>query len=273
MLLLTITALVLGLIFGVLMETVMPSIISDSICSYALRPIKSMFMSAIRIIIAPVVFFSLATCISQFKNLAELGRIAVKVMLVYTITTIVATTLGISMSLLLHPGEFGFAVGKDMGVEVVNEASEVEVSLVDMIVNIVPDNILKPIVESDTLQIMFLAILVGVAVGMIGEYSKPLMELFRSCNELFMKMTSLLTKFIPFAVLCSIWSMVLTAGAGLLLSLAGIICIVLLGLVLLICVDSMRLRMSGLSVMKFIRKYFPAMAHVFSTTSSGSVIA
>lgn len=57
--------------------------------------------------------------------------------------------------------------------------------------NIVPSNIVKPFLEADMLQIIFMAILCGVAVGMIGDYSKSLKKLFEGFNLLFLKITTL----------------------------------------------------------------------------------
>ena len=92
--------------------------------------------------------------------------------------------------------------------------------------------------------------------------------LLRSFGEMFRKIASMLTGFVPVAVLCSIWSVVLTIGTKLLLSLAVIIAIAFTGLFILMCIDCLRLRLTGLSVSVFVRKYAPAMAHLLSTTSS-----
>ena len=79
--------------------------------------------------------------------------------------------------------------------------TEADTSLLSTIVNIVPSNLVKPFVESDTLQIIFLAVLLGIAVGMIGRYTKVLMEVFEACNELFLTVTTLISKLIPAVVL------------------------------------------------------------------------
>lgn len=213
----TLTAILLAVVLGVICRNYVPESVYSALNYGVLEPVRTMFMNALKIMIAPIVFFSLVNSVSQFGGLSDIGKTGGKFMLVYLVMEVIACA---AAGLVFYGA------------------------------------------------VMFLGLLCGVSAGMIGEYSRPLMELFKSCNELFMNMTSLLTKFIPLAVLCSIWSMVLTAGAGLLLSLAGIICIVLLGLIVLLCIDSMRLRIAGLSVTKFIRKYSPAMAHVFSTTSS-----
>ena len=125
-------------------------------------------------------------------------------------------------------------------------------SLRDFLVGIVPSNFLQPFLDSNMLQLMFLGVLCGIAVGEIGDYSKPLRDFIEACYELFMKMTGIFTRFIPIAVLCSIWSLMLTTGTDLLLSLLGVLAIVFLGMFVLVCIDGMRLRIAGLSPKHFL---------------------
>ena len=92
-------------------------------------------------------------------------------------------------------------------------SAEMNVSIKDMIVGIVPSNFVKSFLESDMLQLIFLAILCGVATGMIGKYSAIVREIFEAGNALFLKITTIIISFMPFAVFCSILSMMLTTGA------------------------------------------------------------
>ena len=263
----TLSAIVLAVLCGVVCRNFVPESVYSALNYAFLEPVRTMFMSALKIVIAPIVFFSLVNSVSQFGGVSDIGKTGGKFMVVFLMMELLGC---VAAGLVFYgAGALGFPFTRLAGAlsETV-QASGTEWSIRDVIVNIVPSNFVRPFLQSDMLQLMFLGIICGISVGMIGDYSKPLTDMFKACNELFMKMTSLLTKFIPFAVLCSIWSMVLTAGAGLLFSLAGIIFIVLAGLAVLMVVDCVRLKMSGLSVVKFVRKYSPAMAHVLSTTSS-----
>lgn len=71
MLMLTMAALVLGLLFGLLAKLVFPELVTAGLCTYLLNPVKTIFMNSLKIIIAPVVFFSIVTCISQFNSILE----------------------------------------------------------------------------------------------------------------------------------------------------------------------------------------------------------
>ncbi|MBE5916342.1 MAG: dicarboxylate/amino acid:cation symporter [Pseudobutyrivibrio ruminis] len=270
---LTVMALCLGLLFGLLIENVLPHMAGDALCNYVLRPAKDMFMRAIRIVIAPVVFFSLATCISQFKNLADLGRMAAKVMGIYLFTTIVATSLGIGMAFLFHPGEFGFALESNIENTSAVVAADVNISLVDTIRNIVPDNLFKPFVESDTLQIMFLSILVGVAVGMIGEYSAVLKELFEACNSLFLTITTMIAKVIPVAVFCSVALMIVDMGGASLKMVLSAAAVQISTIILMICFYGLLvLIVARINPVQFFKKIKEGMVTSFTLCSSSAAM-
>jgi Na+/H+-dicarboxylate symporter len=190
-------------------------------------------------------------------------------MLLYLLMEVIACALSAGVCFLTRLTGLPFAQSLSIGAGgAALEATTL--SLRDFLVGIVPSNFLQPFLDSNMLQLMFLGVLCGIAVGEIGDYSKPLRDFIEACYELFMKITGILTQFIPIAVLCSIWSLVLTTGTDLLLSLVGVLAIVLCGMVALVCIDCIRLRLAGLSPRHFLKKYAPAMAHVFSTTSSSA---
>lgn len=216
---LTIGALVLGALFGLMIKFLLPGAATAVICDYALTPVKTIFLNAIRIVIAPVVFFSIVTCVSSFGDISELGRIGARVMSLYLITTTLAVIMSIGVSRVLSPGRFGAGLG--MAAEAVEVDTNVDTSLLTTLINIVPSNFLRPFLESDTLQVIFLAMIVGIAVGRIGEYTPVLSELFEACNSLFLTITSMIARFIPAAVFCSVALMLVNLGLDSVLSVAG----------------------------------------------------
>ena len=234
MLVYTLVAMALGLLFGLLASFVLPAGLTEGICAYVLQPVKTVFMNALKIIIAPVVFFSIVTCISQFSSIAELGKMGAKVMGMYTLTTVIAVCLGIACFQAFHPGAFGFALAGGMEQAAISVDTGVDTSLLSTIVNIVPSNFLAPFLESDTLQIIFLAVICGVAVGMIGEYASVLKEFFEACNSLFLTITTIFSKAIPLAVFASMALLIVEVGGQSLLPLLGYAGVVILAVMLII---------------------------------------
>ena len=270
---LTLIAMILGIVCGLCLTNFVPTPVENVISTYFLRPIKTMFMSAIRIIIAPVIFFSLVSCISQFKSLTDLGRMAAKVMGVYTFTTLVATVLGFGVATVLKPGEWGFALNGASNVENFVVENKTRASVLDTIVDIVPSNLLKPFVEANTLQIMFLAILIGIAVGMIGEYSAVLKEIFEACNSLFLTITTIISKAIPIASFCSVSLMITELGGGSVKSVLAAGAVEIFTIVLMICIYGLLiLLVAHLNPIKFFSNIREGMLTSFTLASSSASI-
>ena len=123
------------------------------------------------------------------------------------------------------------------------------------------------------LQLIFLAVLCGVAAGLIGKYSEMVKDLFEAFNDLFLKMTTLIIKVMPLAVFCSICSMMLSMGIDSIRSVLGIFGTFLFGLVALTVLYCLiMLLFGGISPVAFLKKYTPVMLQVFSMASSNASI-
>ncbi len=267
----TMITLALGILFGLLMNGFFPESTSGFISKYALSPIKTMFMNALKMVIAPVVFFSIVSCFSQFKSMTELGKIGAKVISIYVCTTVIAIIIALTVSLLLKPGEFGFALS--LAATEVNVNTDMDTSILSMIVGIIPSNFFLPFVEADTLQIIFLAVVCGIAVGMIGEYSGILKDFFEACNSLFLTITELVTKFIPLAVFCTAALMVIELGGKSflnVLSMAATIIALCICMILVYCL--MVLVLAKLNPVTFIKKNREGMMTSLALCSSSAAM-
>ena len=265
----TLGAMALAIILGVLLRSFAPESIYMSVNNHVLVPAKTMYMNALKMIVAPVVFFSIVSCIGQFSNLSEIGKIGGRTILMYCFTTVIAALLGTSMFYLFRPGEFGSMIFDTAGAAA--EAQTVRISFTDMIVGIVPDNFLKPFLEAEMLQLIFLAVLCGIAVSMIGKYSRILNDLFTACNELFLKITALIIKFMPLAVFCSFLSMIIEMGADAILSIFKIVGVFVVAIACMIVVYcGIIVVFAKLNPIPFCKKYAPTMAQVFSMGSSNA---
>ena len=208
MLIFTVAAIVLGFLAGLLLRSV-PGGMAEFISLNILDSAKGMFLNALKMIIGPVVFFSIVSSVSQYKDISELGRLGARIMGIYCCTSIAAVMIAVGADLIMHPGVPGFALMMSAEAPAAVADSDQDISLVSAIVNIVPSNLLQPFIESDTLQLIFLGVLVGIALNMSGEHSAPLCELFEGANRLFLTITRIVTKFMPIAVFCSIAGMTL----------------------------------------------------------------
>ena len=270
----TLIALIAGLLFGLLLKNVLPAGAADALCYHLLKPVQTVFMNAMKIVIAPVVFFSLVTCVSQFKNISELGKLGAKILCVYLSTTAAAILLGNGIFAVFQPGEWGFALSG--GVQTAAAAAEnaaVDTSIRTMLINIVPSNFLAPFLESNTLQLIFLAILCGAAMGMIGEYSSVLKQLFDALNSLFLTVTTIIARFIPAAVFASVSIMVLDLSGTSFLSLIGVTGVQIFAIFLMICFYGLMILSVGrLNPLTFFRKSREGMLTSFTLSSSSAAM-
>ena len=267
----TLLALALGILFGVAMKMVVPAVAADAICDYLLVPFKTIFMNALKMIIAPVVFLSLVTAFSQYGSISEFGKLGAKVMSFYLVTTICAVLIGLALFRIIQPGEFGFALAG--GGASYEASSELDVSIIDTLINIVPSNIVAPFLESNTLQLMFLAVICGVALGMIGDYAATLRDLFDALNSLFLTITRIITRAIPIAAFCSMAILVKTLelsafgdlASGVLAQILGVCCmLVVYGLIILL--------MGRLNPLTFFKKARDGMLTSLTLSSSSAAM-
>ncbi len=269
---LTMGALALGIVFGLILKFVMPEALSAGFCDYLLTPVSTMFMNALKIVIAPVVFFSIVTCISGFGDLSELGRIGVRVMGMYLLTTVIAVIMSFFVTVMLSPGKFGAALAMHGG-QAVDINTNVDTSLLSTIINIVPSNFIQPFLESNTLQLIFLAMITGIAVGKIGEYTPVLSGIFDACNSLFLTITTMIAKFIPAAVFCSISLMLVNLGGSSFLSMLGYFFTNVLEVFIMIGIYGLLVMAMGrVNPLIFFRKIRQSMLTSFTLCSSSAAM-
>ena len=232
-----------------------------------------MFLNALKIVIGPVIFFSIVSCISQFKDLSELGRIGAKVMGTYMITTVIAVLLSFGISMVFHPGAFGFALALEENMEAVSVNLNMDTSLLHTIINIVPSNFLSPFLESDTLQIIFLAVICGASVGLIGEHTATLQEFFESCNSLFLTITTILSRLIPLIVFCSVAVMIENMGRASLVSIFGYAGVELFAIFCMMLIYGLMVLILGrLNPITFFKKNREGMLTSFTLSSSSAAM-
>ena len=273
---LTLAALIAGTLVGVVLSLAGPDAVNGALNGYILTPVKTMYINALKIIVAPVVFFSIVTCISGFSDLNELGRIGGRTTLMYLFTTLIAVAVGAGSYYLFRPGTAGGAAAAAAAAAsgpAAPSGEDVELSAIDMIVDIVPSNFVRPFLENNMAQLIFLAVLCGIAVGMIGKYSEVLIQIFEALNELFMKITAMIIRLMPVAVFCSMSSMVIDLGVKTILSIFGMFATFLFGLACMLIIYIILMILIGmLDPRPFIRKYAPVMLQIFSMASSNASI-
>ena len=192
----TLGALAAAAAAGVLLSVFGSPSLNAGLNGFIFVPIKTVYLNALKMIVAPVVFFSIVTCISAFPNLAELGHISGRIISLYVISTSIAIAIGIGVFYLIQPGQPVPAEA----LAAAEETTAADLSVQELLINIVPSNFINPFLTDNMMQLIFLAVLCGIATGMIGSYSATLKALFEALNELFLKIAGLIIRFMPLAV-------------------------------------------------------------------------
>ncbi|MGH1427230.1 MAG: dicarboxylate/amino acid:cation symporter [Arenicella sp.] len=230
--------------------------------------IGKMFVNALKMLVVPLVFFSLVSGVCGIGNITLLGRVGAKSFALYMGTTAIAIATAIGIATI-------FGIGENM-----NQAADVAFSgkeappLTQVIIDIVPSNPISAMANGDMLPIIFFSILVGISMLMVGKRAGSFVEGVEVANEIMMKMVGIVMSAAPYAVFCLIAKAIASLGLGLLVSLAGYVGVLAGALLFHLFVTLMIvLRVfSGLSPFMFIRKMRNAQIFAFSTASSNATI-
>lgn len=263
--------LFLGFIFGLILKSLPESYIKDTvIIGGVFKVLGSGFTSAIKMMVVPLVFVSLVCGSSSMGDVKQLGRIGTKTMAFYLSTTAIAIITALFLGSVLKPGE-----GLDMSAVVTGEVAIGEFkSLVDIILGIIPSNPIASFANGDMLQIIFFALLTGVAMSMVGEKADPVRKVFESANDICMKMVGIIMMAAPIGVFALVAETFSTVGKDAILVLIKYLAVVLLGLAIHVTIvyGGLFKIFTKQKIMPFLKKFTKVAAITFSTSSSNASV-
>lgn len=268
-----IIAMVLGLILGLLFNpqiSVLPESLYKPLETYAFTPIGKIFINAIKMLVVPMVFISLVNGVTQINDIKKLGRVGGKTITFYLLTTSVAIIVGLSLALIIQPGANSLLVSDNA----VYEVSKT-VNFVDVLVDMVPTNPLKAMVEGKMLQVIVFSLLLGVAINSIPkEKSKIIINIFDSANYIILKMIDIVMLMAPIGVFALLIKVAATLGLDSLVKLSLYMITVLLCLFihLTLVYTSSLFIFTKLNPIIFFKKFWNVMTLAFSTSSSNATL-
>lgn len=235
------------------------------------RVLSRIFLSLIKVIIAPLLFSTLVVGIAGAGTIKEIGRIGLKALIYFEIVTTLALFIGLGAVNLTKPG-----IGVNLPAEQSAEAQEIagrasKMTAQDHIVSIFPTSLLKSMAENDVLQIVVFSLIFAVALGAIGEKGRPMLDFCESLSQVMFKFTSNIMHFAPWGVGAAMAVTVGSKGLGVLKNLALMI-LTLYGalIVFIVVVLGVVALLIRLPLRKFIRLVKEPALLAFTTTSSES---
>ena len=269
----TLVALFGGVLVGFLVRAFDESwatFFAENICT----PIYTMFLDAIKMLAAPLVFFSIAAAFASNRDIRSMGKFSLKMMGAFALTSFIAIIIA-TVAYFVHPiGDPTLAnMVTDSADDIAGTAAATSISIKNMIINIVPTDMVSPFLKSDMLQVMFLAVLAGFGVTRLGATGAQVNHALDTLNELFLKITKIVIKFMPLSIFCAMANMVIKTDTSSLISvgqwmLATVSCYLLM----LLIYAGMIPAFTRLSPITFYKKYAPVMLNAFVICSGNAVM-
>jgi len=247
--------IICGLIFGESMSV--------------LSPVGDVFLRLMKMVIVPVVFFSLIGGVAQLASAAKLRRIGIKTIVIFLLTSSVAGAIGLVFVNVIRPGaNFAMEIpsGTMTGEEVPN--------LIDMLVNAVPTNIITALGNADMLQIIVFAIFFGVALLALGDVAKPVVRAIENCANAMYKVTGWVMELSPYAIFCIMAQVTGQFGGYVLLPMLKFLACMYLSVIvhMFICYPILLKGIGKVSPLKFAKKAFRSWIVAFSLCSSSATL-
>lgn len=223
-------ALIAGAITGMVLHYLVPdsSVKNDVIVEGVLYVLGQGFIRLMKMLVVPLVFCSLVCGSMAIGDTKKLGNVGGKTLAFYLVTTAVAVAVALGIGTLLRPG-----IGLDMSKIQVN-ASDIETmestSLVQTILNIIPDNPIKSLASGEMLQIIVFALIIGVILAKLGERAETVSNFISQFNDIMMEMTMMVMSLAPIGVFSLIARTFATIGFSAFVPLAKYMIAVLIAL-------------------------------------------
>lgn len=252
----------IGMILGILAGHFLPE--------YAVyfRPLGIIFINLIKMVVVPLIFFSILNGIASLNDTSTFGRLGIKALLIYTFTSIFAVIIGLVFANIFEPG-----VGAN--IELHNEIADAtkQQSVYDILMDIVPSNPIKAMAESNILQVVMFSFFTGTALIMIGDKGKKIKDLISSTTSLVFKMMELVIQLTPYGVFGLVSWVVAQYGFGFVSSLGKFILVLIAALIVqYILFGLMLLFLARLNPIPFYKKMFETQSLAFATASSKATL-
>ena len=218
-----------------------------------IAPIGTMFINLIKMMIVPVVFCSLIVGMTSMGDMKKLGRIGVKTLVIYMVTTAIAIVIGFAVAMAIEPG-----IGMALPTAEAPKVKEAP-SIMQVFVAMIPSNPIASMAKADILPIIIFALFIGAGIISVGgKRAEILISFFDAMAEVCYKIIAMIMRLAPIGVFCLLLPVVVMNGPKVLLPLLSVILCMAIGC----CIHALT----------FFRGMSEAMAIGFTTCSSAGTL-
>ncbi|CDM24153.1 dicarboxylate/amino acid:cation symporter [Castellaniella defragrans] len=241
----------------------------------AMKPLGDGFIKLVKMIIAPVIFLTVTTGIAAMSDLKKVGRVTGKAMLYFLTFSTLALVIGMIVSHVVQPGA-GMHIDPaslDQGAVATYVSKAHDSTISGFLMNIIPATMFSPFVSGDILQVLFVAVLAGIALAIIGERAKPVLDLLTALAAPVFKIVEILMKAAPVGAFGAMAFTIGKYGIGSVLNLAMLVGTFYATAVLFVLlVLGAVARYNGFSILKLVRYIREELLLVLGTSSSEAAL-
>ena len=240
-----------------------------------LKPLGDAFIKLVKMIIAPVIFLTIVTGIAGMTHLRSVGRVFAKSMVYFLFFSTLALVVGMVVAHVVQPGAGMNINPAELDQTEVNNyvAKSHELTLVGFAMDIIPKTLLSPFVGDNILQVLFVAVLFGLSLALVGEKGRPVLNLLEALTAPVFKLVHILMKAAPIGAFGAIAFTIGKYGIGSLVNLAWLVgSFYLTALLFVVVILGAVARLCGFSVIKLARYLKAELLLVLGTSSSESAL-
>ena len=228
-----------------------------------LQPLGTLFINAIRMLVVPLVFFALITSITSLGDTLKMKRLALKTVGLFLLTAMIASLIGLTVGSLMD-----FSTITELTTTEVRERDIPPVATV--LTNLIPTNPVAALASGNVLQIIVFAVLVGIAINVVGEKAEPMRKVMEAGAEIMYQITRMVLQLTPIGVLGLMAWVVGSFGLETLLPLGKFILAIYIAcfIHILFTYGGMVRLFGGMSPLAFFKAILPAQLVAFSSASS-----
>ena len=258
------TKILIGFALGIIAGL----IVGDSI--RVIQPFGDLFLRLLRMLVVPLIFSSLVVGMASISDIKVMGRIGGRTLLMILLSTSLSVAIGLGLAFTIRPG-----IGVNLDLPAMSEVYVASPSVLQTFLNMVPINPVEALATGNMLQIIVFAIFLGIAIVVVGEPAKPVLNFLNGLAECMYRITDMVIKYAPIGVFALIAFVVGTQGAAVLLPLLLLVLTVYLGAFLIVmfvnCFFTVGL-LARMNPFKMLKHFSPAMLFAFATASSAATL-
>jgi len=241
----------------------------------ALRPLGDGFIKLVKMIIAPVIFLTLVTGIAGMAEMRSVGRVAGKAFAYFLFFSTLALIVGLIVANVVRPGEGMNVDPARLDASAIASYSERahETSVTGFLLDIIPTTMVSALTEGSILQTLFVAILFGIALSLVGKPAAPLLDMLERLSLVVFRLVGLLMRAAPIGAFGAIAFTIGAYGIGTLANLGALVAtFYLTSLIFVLVVLGTVARLSGFSILALIRYLKAELLLVLGTSSSEAAL-